>query len=99
MARRFLPPWIVEELEAAFVVKDGVGQKFAYVYFDNPRAAASRHREVAGVAAAKNQDGFQRDARRACLTPRAFWTVTDLQQDKQNQRAGPNWPFRAHNSR
>ena len=25
--------------EACFVVKDGAGQKLAYVYFDNPRAA------------------------------------------------------------
>ncbi len=41
--RRFPPPWSVEELEAAFIVKDATGQKLAYVYFeDEPgrRAAA-----------------------------------------------------------
>jgi hypothetical protein len=36
MARRFLPPWIVEELEAAFVVKDGVGQKVCVCLFRQP---------------------------------------------------------------
>jgi hypothetical protein len=30
--RRFPPPWSVEELDAAFVVKDSGGQKLAYVY-------------------------------------------------------------------
>ena len=34
-ARRFPPPWSVEELEASFVVKDGAGQKLAYVYFED----------------------------------------------------------------
>ena len=33
-ARRFPPPWLVDELEACFVVKDGAGQKLAHVYFD-----------------------------------------------------------------
>jgi hypothetical protein len=33
--RRFPPPWSVEELDACFVVKDGGGQKLAYVYFED----------------------------------------------------------------
>ena len=33
-ARRFPPPWSVDELEACFVVKDSAGQKLAYVYFE-----------------------------------------------------------------
>jgi hypothetical protein len=32
--RRFPPPWTVEALDAAFVVKDASGQKLAYVYFE-----------------------------------------------------------------
>jgi hypothetical protein len=32
--RRFPPPWSVDGLEAAFVVKDSAGQKLAYVYFE-----------------------------------------------------------------
>jgi hypothetical protein len=33
-ARRFPPPWSVEETPACFVVKDSTGQKLAYVYFE-----------------------------------------------------------------
>ncbi len=33
--RRFPPPWSVEELEAAFVVRDHNGQALAYVYFED----------------------------------------------------------------
>src|SRR4029077_19033995 len=40
-ARRFPPPWSVEELDACFVVKDHSGQKLGYVYFeDEPGGAA-----------------------------------------------------------
>jgi hypothetical protein len=38
--RRFPPPWSVEEDDGYFVVHDREGQQLAYVYFDNPRAAA-----------------------------------------------------------
>jgi hypothetical protein len=37
--RRFPPPWLIEEGETYFVVKDANGQKLGYVYFDDPRAA------------------------------------------------------------
>ena len=33
--RRFPPPWSVEDINAAFVVKDGSGQKLAYVYYED----------------------------------------------------------------
>jgi hypothetical protein len=33
-ARRFPPPWSVEEGETYFVVKDNDGQQLAYVYFE-----------------------------------------------------------------
>jgi hypothetical protein len=42
-ARRFPPPWSVEEQSACFIVRDHSGQALAYVYFeDEPgrRAAA-----------------------------------------------------------
>jgi hypothetical protein len=32
--RRFPPPWSVEDIGAAFVVKDNSGQKMAYVYYE-----------------------------------------------------------------
>jgi hypothetical protein len=34
-ARRFPPPWSVEEQDACFVVRDRNGQQLAYVYFEN----------------------------------------------------------------
>jgi hypothetical protein len=34
-ARRFPPPWSVEEQAACFVVTDGAGQKLAYVYYED----------------------------------------------------------------
>ena len=33
--RRFPPPWTVEELNTAFVVRDDNGQKLAYVHFED----------------------------------------------------------------
>ena len=33
-ARRFPPPWSVEDIDAAFVVKDSAGQKLAHVYYE-----------------------------------------------------------------
>jgi hypothetical protein len=35
-SRRFPPPpWTVEETPACFIVRDGTGQKLAYVYFED----------------------------------------------------------------
>ena len=34
-ARRFPPPWSVEEREACFTVRDRDGQALAYVYFED----------------------------------------------------------------
>jgi hypothetical protein len=42
-SRRFPPPWIVEETDACFIVKDHAGQSLACVYFEEEpgrRAAA-----------------------------------------------------------
>jgi hypothetical protein len=33
-SRRFPPPWIVEELDACFIVKDASGQKLGYFYYE-----------------------------------------------------------------
>jgi hypothetical protein len=33
--RRFPPRWSVEDIDAAFVVKDHSGQKLAYVYYED----------------------------------------------------------------
>jgi hypothetical protein len=33
-ARRFPPPWIVEDHLACFIIKDSNGQALAYVYYE-----------------------------------------------------------------
>jgi hypothetical protein len=33
--RRFPPPWSIEDIGAAFVVKDSNGQQLAYVYYED----------------------------------------------------------------
>ena len=71
-ARRFPPPWDIEEANAAcFIVKDNNGHALAYVYFENEagrRAAAKlltkdeahrrEHCQAAGPAAAESSDNF-----------------------------------------
>ena len=59
-ARRFPPPWSVEEGDTYFVVRDREGQRLAYVYFDNPRAAAKP----------LTRDEARRIAARSC---RSYW--------------------------
>ena len=41
-ARRFPPPWTVEELDACFVVRDHNGQQLAYVYYGNEPGRRTR---------------------------------------------------------
>jgi hypothetical protein len=43
-ARRFPPPWSIEQLDECFVVADANGQKLAYVYFDEPPRRAVNKR-------------------------------------------------------
>ena len=43
--RRFPPPWIVEETDACFIVRDANGQALAYLYFeDEPQRQLSTKR-------------------------------------------------------
>jgi hypothetical protein len=48
-ARRFPPPWTVEETDACFIVKDHAGTSLAYVYFeDEPGRRAAARRSILG---------------------------------------------------
>jgi DNA-binding LacI/PurR family transcriptional regulator len=42
--RRFPPPWIAEETDACFIIRDHNGQALAYVYFeDEPGRRSAAH--------------------------------------------------------
>ena len=44
-ARRFPPPWSIEERQESFIVKDANGQQLAYLYFeDEPQRQMSMKR-------------------------------------------------------
>jgi hypothetical protein len=44
-ARRFPPPWSVEEYnDACFIVRDNDGQQLAYVYFEDEPGLGGRAR-------------------------------------------------------
>jgi hypothetical protein len=43
-ARRFPPPWIAEETDACFIIRDHNGYALAYVYFEEePGRRSSAH--------------------------------------------------------
>ena len=44
--RHFPPPWLVEELDSCFVVKDANGQALAYMYFEKEPLRRFRRREL-----------------------------------------------------
>jgi hypothetical protein len=51
-ARRFPPPWSIEELDACYVVRDHDGQQLAYVYFEEEpgRRSAAKSKVIRPVS-------------------------------------------------
>jgi hypothetical protein len=52
--RRFPPPWSIQDLGAAFVVKDSARHRLAYVYYEEPgrRSPAKLSKDEARRSAA-----------------------------------------------
>ena len=80
--RRFPPPWSVNELEACFVVKDGAGQKLAYVYFEDEPGRRS-------AAKLLTKDEARRIAAKSC---RSFLRALT----RRNRQAGVPDPIQKH---
>jgi hypothetical protein len=60
-ARRFPPPWSVEEQPACFVVRDHNGQQLAYVYFeDEPGRRSAAKLLSKDLVVAHSEDGKHR---------------------------------------
>jgi hypothetical protein len=69
--RRFPPPWSVEDIGAAFVVKDSAGQQLAYVYFEDEPGRRS-------AAKLLTKDEARRDRNQFCQVARAAEVATSL---------------------
>jgi hypothetical protein len=71
-ARPFPPPWSIEDIGAAFVVKDSGGQKLAYVYYEEEHGHADNlwlvccHRH-AGLLRARGSEPMVLSPRRVAL--------------------------------
>jgi hypothetical protein len=71
-ARRFPPPWAVEELNACFVVRDHSGQKLAYVYFEDEPGPGAATVDLC-------------DQRRVAVLRLAFLEAVDCHKRRPNQ--------------
>ena len=49
-ARRFPPPWSVEETDACFIVRDHNGQALAYTYFEATKGPEVARRRTSSPA-------------------------------------------------
>jgi hypothetical protein len=58
--RGFPPPWSVEDLGAAFVVKDGARHKLAYVYYEDGPGRRSANRLLSKDEARRNAANIAR---------------------------------------
>jgi hypothetical protein len=83
-ARRFPPPWSIDELEACFVVKDKAGQKLAYVYFEDEPGRRSAAKLLTKVEARRIAVNIAKPVRGG---------VEDWLAQKQAESASQRWTF------
>jgi hypothetical protein len=84
-ARRFPPPWSVDEQEACFIVRDANGQALAYVYFEDE---PGRH----SAAKLLTRD----DARRIATNITKLPELLRASREAPETTIGPLWPGAGH---
>jgi hypothetical protein len=60
--RRFPPPWSVEDIGAAFGVKDNTGQRLAYIYFEDEPGRRSAAQLLTRISRGTDADLAKRKA-------------------------------------
>jgi hypothetical protein len=71
-ARRFPPPWSVEETGACFIVRDNGGQKLAYVYYQEEPGRRSDGQAVVSRRSEASNSGITRDLAVLAHSPGEF---------------------------
>ena len=86
--RRFPPPWSVEDIGAAFVVRDHSGQQLAYVYFeDEPGRRSAAFLLKRDLDPAVNDNAPRRSLNmRVNHRERLFALIFDVEADRRKGR-------------
>jgi hypothetical protein len=64
--RRFPPPWVAEETEACFIVRDANGQALAYVYFEDQPGRRAAAKQLTRDEARRMAANFAPSCRSCC---------------------------------
>jgi len=83
-ARRFPPPWTVEELDACFVVRDHNGQKLAYVYFEDEPGRRSVAKMLTKDEAQRIAANIAKLADMTTVFGDGLWVLSAIKQRQSN---------------
>jgi hypothetical protein len=75
-ARRFPPPWTLDEHPESFIVRDATGQALGYFYFDDEpqrRSADVRFKATAVIGCFSSETARSQMTRCRSRVPTDFW--------------------------